>query len=154
MPRIVIFDELASPQRVTGMTGPSSPLKPYEARTDVIVDPDLSLLVTLDGNHEITSFIVPRRDWKHEAGSIVTMTGAEITARDAAQAAAQDLAVRDGAKDGLLGFDNGALLMRAFADIVKDELNILRSLHSLPDRTLTQLRTAINSRVDGGSVDS
>ena len=154
MPRIVIFDELATPQRVVGMTGPSSPLAPYEARSDVVINPDLSALATIDGNFEIVSYTVPRRDWKHEAGAIVTMTAGEIAARDAAQAAAQDLSTRESAKNGLLGFDSRSLLMRAFADIIREELNVLRALHSLPDRTLAQLRNAMGNKVDGGTVDS
>ena len=154
MPRIVVFDELSTPQRVTGVTGPSASLAKYEGRTDVVINPDLSALVTLDGNFEITAYLVPRNDWKHDTGSIVTMTAGEISARDAAQAAAHDLSTREGAKNGLLGFQSQSLLMRAFADIIKDEINILRALHSLPDRTLTQLRSAMDSRVDGGTVDS
>lgn len=38
-------------------------------------------------------------------------------------------------------------MMIAFADIIKDEINILRSQHGLPNRTLVQLKTAIENRM-------
>ena len=38
-------------------------------------------------------------------------------------------------------------MMVAFADIIKNEINILRAEHGLPDRTLGQLKTAIINRV-------
>lgn len=38
-------------------------------------------------------------------------------------------------------------LMIAFADIVKGEINTLRAQHSLGDRTLAQLKTAIINRI-------
>ncbi len=38
-------------------------------------------------------------------------------------------------------------LLRAFAEVVKDEINILRGQHGLADRTLAQLRTAIKNKV-------
>lgn len=38
-------------------------------------------------------------------------------------------------------------LLRAFAEVVKDEINILRGQHGLAARTLAQLRTAIRNKV-------
>jgi len=38
-------------------------------------------------------------------------------------------------------------IMIAFAAILIDEINILRSQHGLPDRTLVQLKTAIENRI-------
>ena len=38
-------------------------------------------------------------------------------------------------------------MMIAFADIIKDEINILRNQHGLPNRTLAQLKTAIGNRI-------
>lgn len=35
----------------------------------------------------------------------------------------------------------------AFADIIKDEINILRSQHGLSNRTLGQLKTALRNRI-------
>jgi len=38
-------------------------------------------------------------------------------------------------------------ILVAMADILKDEINILRALHALPDRTLAQFKTAMSNRV-------
>ena len=38
-------------------------------------------------------------------------------------------------------------IMRAFAGVVLDEINTLRTEHSLPDRTLAQLKTAIRGKL-------
>lgn len=39
-------------------------------------------------------------------------------------------------------------VLRAFAEVVMDEINILRSQHGLADRTLGQLVTAIKSKIN------
>ncbi len=153
MPTIVVFAELESPQRVLSVTGASVNEGPWNdsGRTDFVVNPDLSAL----------KGIVPREFWKHDGGLIVEWTQAEKDAKavaDAADQAAQDAArlvsIRTEAAGGLDEFEVNSLLMRAFADIIKDEINTLRALHSLPDRTLAQLRTAITNRVNDGKVDS
>jgi hypothetical protein len=38
-------------------------------------------------------------------------------------------------------------LIRAFAEVVKDEVNILRALHNLSPRTLTQFKNAIKAKL-------
>ncbi len=43
-------------------------------------------------------------------------------------------------------FDDREVL-RAFAKLIMNELNILRALHSLPPRTFDQLRTAIRDEI-------
>lgn len=115
---------------------------------------------------------------KQVGGQIVEMTQAEKDSIDNAEIVAQALSVRTGAKSYLMGFSDNPLFQRAYADILKDEINILRqwladlklqvalasnfadlktrvaSLPTTPDRTLTQLRTAINNRIDSGTVDS
>jgi hypothetical protein len=153
MPHIIVFDEFATPQKVLSVSGPSVDNGPWEAsgRTDfvVVAPPDLLPLAS-----------VPKRYWKHVAGSIVEYTAAEKTIQDAADAAARAAqvvaeiaATRVNAKNQLAEFAELGLLLRAFADLMKDEINILRALHALPNRTLAQLRTAIDTRVDDGSVD-
>jgi len=179
MPRIAVFDPLASPQRVLGITGPSEALQPFLGRTDVVIDPDLSLLAVISPTtFEITSYLVPVQHWKHVGGAIVEWSQAEKDAKAAADAVALDTGTRAGARDQLVGFRSNALLLRALADILRDELNILRgnwnafkvevaaaasladlktrvaAMPNLPDRTLAQLRTAINTRVDGGTIDT
>jgi hypothetical protein len=54
---------------------------------------------------------------------------------------------REGAKDLFDSHPRMRKLMIAFADIIKDEINILRDQHGLADRTLAQLKTAINNRI-------
>lgn len=143
MSLIVIFDEGATPEKVLEVRRSTSP-RPFIGRTDVLTDPDIS---ALDG-------VVPRRYWKRVGTTVVEFSAAEKTTQDTEEAAEQDLAVRTGAKAQLNGFSDVPLMLRAFADILKEEINTLRALHSLPDRTLAQLRTAIDGRIDGGSVDS
>ena len=106
------------------------------------------------------------------------MTSPEKTAVNDAMATAQTLSIRTGAKAQLTGFSDSPLYQRAFADILKDEINILRgwtvsfkaevaaatnladlktrvaTLPTLNDRTLSQLKTAITNRIDDGGVDS
>ena len=41
-------------------------------------------------------------------------------------------------------------VLRAFAEVMIDEVNILRSQHSLSARTLSQLVTAIKNKIDAG----
>ncbi len=168
MPRIVVFDEAANPQKVLSVTGPSENEGPWNAsgRTDFVVDPDLTAVSGID-----------RRYWKHEAGSIVPMTAGEQSAQDAADAAALTASRRQFGKDTLDDATQG-ILLRAFADIVKDEFNIVRgwtrdfqtevaaatnladfkarvaTLPTLNDRTLAQLRAAIQARIDTGNVDA
>ncbi|MCK5603042.1 hypothetical protein KAR91_14255 [Candidatus Pacearchaeota archaeon] len=40
------------------------------------------------------------------------------------------------------------MVLRAFAEVVMDEINILRIEHSLSERTLSQLVTAIKNKID------
>ena len=167
MALIVIYDEGASPEKVLEVL-PSANTPEYDFRTDVLVNPDLS---SVQG-------IVPRRYWKHVAGSVVEFTQAEKDAQDAAEAAAEDLAVRTEAKGQYDGQTTEGLAKRAFADVVMREINLLRTwtrdlqtnmaaannnvagvkdavstLPTLADRTLAQLKTSIQSTIDGGTVD-
>lgn len=68
---------------------------------------------------------------------------ANQAARESAFAQAQGVVVLDRERDRL---DNEKIL-KAFAELLVDEFNILRALHSLPDRTFAQLRTAIRNKV-------
>lgn len=168
MARVVIFDPNATPQRVLQvLDSVSSP--DFAGRNDVVIEPDLSL-VQASG---FTSLY-----WKHETGAIVAMTAGERSALDAQILEALTLSVRDRGKAIVDALSDSGILQRALADIVKDELNILRgwivsfksevalaitladlkvrvaALPDLPDRTLSQLRTAIKNRIDSGSVDA
>ena len=106
-------------------------------------------------NHVKTLFkTVPQQHIKIVANSPEEMTSQEKTAVNDAMASAQTLSIRNGAKSQLDGFGDVSLYQRAFADILKDEINILRAQHGLAPRTLTQLKNAIKNRVDDGSVDT
>ena len=151
MSTIVLFNPARTPQKVSTVVlrantedFGSQIAGVFVANAGVVVDPDLSLL---EG-------FVPRKYWKHVAGEIVEYTAAEKTAQDDAETAAQTTEVRAEAVGSLARFEPSGLLLRAFADVVRDEINILRAEHALPPRTLTQLRNAINLRVNNGSVDS
>lgn len=114
---------------------------------------------------------------KHVSGDVLEMTAGEKAAVDAAQNASFVSQVRIAAKDIIDAFNSISLQQRAFADIVKEEINILRQRDrdrstdvaaaisladlkarwalrsSLTDRTLSQLKTAIKNRIDDGTVD-
>jgi hypothetical protein len=143
MSRIVIFDEGASPERVITVIRRGDPAL-YRERTDWVENPDLS---ALEG-------IVLQKYWKHSGGAIVEYTQVEKDTQDAAELAAHTAFVRESAKAQLDNFLTGSLFMRALADVIKDEINILRAQHLLADRTLAQLKTAIKDRIDDGTVDS
>jgi len=44
-------------------------------------------------------------------------------------------------------FDKVEALERAFALVVLDEINVLRAIHSLVDRTIAQLKTAVRGKL-------
>ena len=150
MSKIVIFDVALTPQKVLKVISGadtadfgSQVAGAFVPDSDVVVNPDLSALVA-----------VPRRYWKHVSGSILEYTTGEKSTQDAAEAAAEDTNLRSGAKAQMDGLETHSLFMRAFADILREEINTLRTLHSLADRTLAQLKTAIKNRVDDGTVDN
>jgi len=69
---------------------------------------------------------------------------ADQTNIDAATAAAKETSSRDSDK---VKYDIERTL-RAIVELLIDELNTLRALHSLPDRTIAQARSAIRSKID------
>lgn len=139
----------------------------YEGQANVIVNPNLAAVAGQ-----------PMKYWKHVSGAIQLMTQGERDTVDAALAAAALSAARNGAKDQIVGTIPLPILLRALADILKDEINIVRgwtvsfkaevaaatnlanlqsrvaTLPTLSDRTLAQLKTAIQNRIDSGGVDN
>ena len=71
---------------------------------------------------------------------------ADQTNIDAATAAAQETVKKAAAKED---FDEKKVLV-AFARLLIKELNELRTLHGLPDRTFAQLRNAMRNEIDTG----
>lgn len=76
--------------------------------------------------------------------ALVDYTANQV-ARDAAFIQLQSDTERDRIRDTF--DDKERRLLRAFAEVVKDEINILRGQHALAPRTLAQLRTAIRNKV-------
>ncbi len=96
-------------------------------------DPDISAVRDVDPNY-----------WKESSGVFTEMTTSEKSVVDAAVVASEVQRDRRIARDKI----DVDRVLRAFAAIVKDEINILRRLHGLPDRTMAQLVTAIKTRID------
>lgn len=141
MALIVIFDVVATPQKVLQVI-PSANTPDYSSRSDVVVNPDLSALD-----------LINRKYWKHDAGSIVEMTAGEKTAQDTAEANQATADRRTSAEAGVDAKDDLGMIFRAFAEVMKDEINVLRAQHSLPDRTISQLKTAIKNKITSGNAD-
>lgn len=114
----------------------------YSERNDVVINPDLSAVIG-----------IALKYWKHDNGSIVEMSQAEKDALDAAEQAAFELTVRTGSKAYMDNFNDFGLILRAMVSIMMKEINILRTEHSLANRTFSQLKTQIKSEVDSGDVD-
>jgi hypothetical protein len=148
---------------------PSGNTPDYLGNPDALINPDVSTVQD----------IVPRKYWQGNRGgnSVLEMSQADKDTYDAWFLSEQDAAVRGSAKDLLNGQDSVPLEQRAFADIAKDENNIIRlwtrdfkdvvaaannltdmkagvaGLPTLADRTLAQLKSAIQNRIDDGTVD-
>jgi len=60
---------------------------------------------------------------------------------------------RQCAKDVVDAGGKDSVVLRALVLLLIDELNTLRSYHSLPNRTLSQLKTALKNRIDTGDAD-
>lgn len=110
---------------------------------------------------------VPQQHIKIVNNSPEEMTASEKTAVNDAMAAEQTASIRSGSKNAVTGFNDTALFYRALVQVLLDEINILRAdIDSIskqssqitdlnrPARTLSQARTAIENKIDGGSVDS
>jgi hypothetical protein len=141
MALIVVFDEGASPQAVLDVI-PSANTPDYSARTDVLVNPDLSSVAGLAEKY-----------WKVVGSAVDPMTAQEQSDVDAAEAAAADAAMRTGAKAAYDGQTVDGQKLRALVEVLLREVNILRQQHSLADRTLAQAKAAIQQAIDDGDVD-
>lgn len=96
---------------------------------DWIINPDLSAVTGFDSKYWI-------------------ITGDVVTLMSQAERDAVDAADLEAARDGIVNILDGTEeILRAFASVMVDEINILRANHSLPDRTLAQLKTAIRNKM-------
>jgi len=103
-----------------------------EPEVNYIKDPNLSA---------VTGFAV--KYWLRNAFPDDTVTLMAQAARDALDAA-EDVTRLDGISDEL---DQVQTIMRAFAEVVLDEINNLRGQHGLNPRTLAQLKGAVRSKL-------
>lgn len=166
MPNWAIYDTATNRVKKWLTSDPHDPTYPVTAGEGAVKDPNVSALANIALHY-----------WKHSNGSIVEMTTQEKSDVDAELAAASVASTRASAKAMLVGFSDQPLYARALADIIKDEINILRGwlasfktevaaattladlktrvagLPATGDRTLAQLKTAIQNRIDSGTVD-
>ncbi len=99
------------------------------SNADWIHAPDLSAVTGFDSKYWIIT------------GDVVSLM--DQASRDVLDAAAE-AAKLDSIADQLT---QTRTIIRAFAEVVLDEINILRSQHSLSARTLTQLRNAVRGKL-------
>lgn len=96
---------------------------------DWIINPDLS---------QVTGF--SSKYWSISGDTVSLLSQAERDALDLSELEVS----RDQIVDQLDDLED---ILRAFAQVVVDEINILRQQHTLPDRTLQQLKTAIRNKM-------
>ena len=108
----------------------------YPSRDPNALPEDLSNYISAPDLSAVAG--VPVKYWLIVGDVVSEMTQAEKDAVDAALLSAS----RDGAAAEL---DNLEGTLRQVIKILISELNILRSLHGLADRTLSQLRTQIRN---------
>lgn len=100
---------------------------------DWIINPNLAAVVGQ-----------PIKYWKI-AGNVVSLADAgEQATIDAVIDAARVTAEKDGAKNSV----DIERVVRALIELLPSEFNILRTLHSLPDRNTAGLVTAIKANID------
>ena len=76
------------------------------------------------------------------------ITGDTVSLADQSTRDAIDLAESEASKDATADrVDTVESYERAFAEVVLDEINVLRQQHSLADRTLSQLKTALRGKL-------
>lgn len=103
---------------------------------DWIINPDLAAVA----GQPVKYWII--------TGDVVTLASpSERTVIDDAIAATRATKAKEEEKDR---FDNERLL-KAFAELVIDQFNVLRAIEGLPDLTFAQLRTAIRNKIDVGA---
>lgn len=100
-----------------------------EAEANYIYQPDLSAVAGQPSKYWVIT------------GDVVSL--ADQATRDAIDAA-NDQSVLDGIADEL---DETRTIMRAFAEVVVDEINLLRAGHGLAARTLAQLKSAVRQKL-------
>lgn len=142
MPNWFVYDTTNDRSKDWIVSSPIDPTYPVGVDEGAIKDPDISALLS-----------IPLKYWKHSGGAVVEMSQAEKDAVDAVITAAIVLRQKEAAKDIIDTLQSQGRMIRAFAEIIIREINILRALGSLPDRTLNQLKSAIQAEIDAGTSD-
>jgi hypothetical protein len=93
----------------------------------------------------------PAKIW--DDPNVRNATAPEIAAFSAAEAVDTNLQDRQKAKDLLDSQPQMRKVLRSLVEVIIDEINTLRALHSLGDRTLTQAKTEILNKIDAGGND-
>ncbi len=118
----------------------------------VSIDIDYALYMQDDDVSYIMQYVFnlptcPQKYWKRVGQAIIEMTQAE---KDAVELVIQkiELARLETLKDldNLINIENYDKLIKSFALVVLDEINILRVKVGLTERTKTQLKSAITSK--------
>ena len=161
MSNIAIFRAGETPEYLTSVNEP-----PYVGDPDVLIDPDITAVIG-----------VPVKYWKRVNDTIVEMSQAEKDAVDAAIALISKTANRTAADSLKDNTSAEGIAWRALALLLLDELNALRqwtvnlktetasannladfksrvaTLPTLSDRTITQVKTAYNNKINNGTAD-
>lgn len=167
MPNWAVYDTVTNRVKNYLTSSPIDPTYPVGVNEAALKDPSTANV-----------FLLPLRYWKQSGGALAAMSQAEKDQVDTELAAASLAAIRTGGGNLLDANSTVGILLRGLADIMRDEINILRgwitdfktdvaaatSLADLKtrvaanadllDRTLSQIRTSIKNRMDSGSVDS
>lgn len=107
----------------------TSPASLPEPEVNYIQDPDLAAVAGQ-----------PLKYWK--------VVGDQVQLQTAGEQAATDAAIQTSERDASAArLDQVEDILRAFALVVLDEFNTLRALHSLNNRTIAQLKTAIRNKL-------
>ena len=150
MPSVIVFDEGASPQQVLRFITSISEHQ-YQGRSDVKIYSDRTTQTEAIVKALVAS--VGRKYLKVVGDDTAEMNGGEKNAVDAAEVAAIDANLRAVANSLYNGQQEQGQALRALVKVLLDEINTLRALHSLGDRTLAQAKTAIQGAIDAGDVD-
>jgi hypothetical protein len=93
----------------------------------------------------------PLKIW--DGSNVRNATVPEIANFTVAEAEDNNLIQRQSAKDYLNIHPTTRKALRSALEIALNEINILRAIHSLPDRTLTQFLNTVDNKIDSGDND-
>lgn len=125
--------------RTTGQFIPSVNTPDFDV-ADWVINPDLVATV----GQPVRYWFIPGTTNPEGQEEIGVVDAAAQTVIDDDLAAARAVTEKDGAKTQI----DVERVVRALIDLLPTEFNILRALHSLPDRTAAQVNAALKANVD------